>query len=108
MKRFEVIVTPQAEADILSAFQYIHDRSPFHAAHWIYALYAEIETLEYFPERCGYAREREYVELALRQLIVKSRRIIFLVDSANAVVQDLHVKLAKQLAVGEPDLEGRQ
>ena len=105
MKKFEVIVTPQAEADIL-AFRYIHDHSPLHAAHWIQTLYAEIDTLENFPERCGYAREREYLEVALRQLIFKSHRVIFLVDSANAVVHVLHVKHAKQLAVGEPDLEG--
>ena len=42
MKRFRVIVTPEAESGIREAFAYIFERSPLHAERWIRQLYAEI------------------------------------------------------------------
>ncbi|MEP7355330.1 MAG: type II toxin-antitoxin system RelE/ParE family toxin [Acidobacteriota bacterium] len=101
MKKFEVIVTPQAQSDILSAFGYIHERSPLNATRWIQQLYREIDSLESLPERCGHAREQEYLDAPLRQLLFKSHRIIFSVERTIAAVYVLHVRHAKQRAVGE-------
>ncbi len=55
-------VTPEAQASIRESFVYILSQSPLNADRWIRRLYAEIETLETFPKRCAFAREREYLE----------------------------------------------
>lgn len=77
MKRYKVIVTPEAEFSIRESFLYIFARSPLNAERWIRSLYAEIDTLETFPERCAFALEREYLEMDLRQLLFKSHRVVF-------------------------------
>ena len=105
MKRYEVIVTPEAEAGIFSAFEYINGRSPGNAAKWLRGLYREIDTLETVPERCSLARENEYFEDTLRQLLFKSHRIIFRVEQAEKIVRVLYVRHGKQRTVGEPDNE---
>ena len=53
------------------------------AARWLQALYREIDTLERFPERCAFAREREYLDEDLRQLVFKSHRIVFTVQKKD-------------------------
>jgi len=65
-------------------------------------LYSEIDTLETFPERCAFAREREYFEADLRQLLFKSHRVVFSVDQASDIVYVHEVRHAKQRALGEP------
>jgi plasmid stabilization system protein ParE len=64
-------------------------------------LYDQIDTLERFPERCAFAREREYLEENLRQLAFKSHRIIFRIDKARKTVYVLHVRHGGRRAVGE-------
>jgi len=100
--RFRVIVTPEAQTGIKEAFAYIQAASPLNAAHWLQALYREIDTLERFPERCGYARERAYLDEDLRQLLFKSHRIVFSVNKSEKRVYVLYVRHASRLAVGEP------
>ena len=55
------------------------------------------------PERCGYARERHYLEENLRQLLFKSHRIVFRVDAESASVTVLYLRHGKQRAVGESE-----
>jgi plasmid stabilization system protein ParE len=103
VKRYEVIVTPEAEDGIVSAFGYIHERSPENAAKWLRGRYREIDTLETSPERCSVARENEYLEGTLRQLLFKSHRIIFRVEQAEKIVRILYVLQGRQKAIGEQD-----
>ena len=72
------------------------------AARWLQALYGQIDTLERFPERCGFAREREYLDEDLRQLVFKSHRIVFTVERKEKRVDVLYVRHASRRAVGEP------
>ncbi len=76
MKRYTVIVTPEAQSNIREAFLYINARSPLNAGRWLQSLHDQIETLERFPQRCSYARERSDLGQELRQLLFKSHRII--------------------------------
>lgn len=103
MKTFEVIVTPEAQSGIRESFLYIHERSPLNAARWLQGLYDEIDSLERFPERCSYAREREYLEEDLRQLVYKSHRVVFYVDKLQSTVYVLYVRHGKRRAVGETE-----
>ena len=101
MKRYKVIVTPEAEFSIRESFLYIFARSPLNAERWIRSLYAEIDTLETFPERCAFALEREYLEMDLRQLLFMSHRLVFSVDKASSTVWVHEVRHAKRRALGE-------
>lgn len=101
MKKYEVIVTPEAEAGILGALRYIHDNSPRNAGKWLRALYLKISTLESLPGRCGIAREQDYFEEELRQLIFKSHRIVFQIEKKARIVRVLYFVHGKQQAVGE-------
>jgi plasmid stabilization system protein ParE len=67
------------------------------------AFYRQIDTLETMPERCALARENEYFQDELRQLLFKSHRIIFRVDRAERIVWVLYVRHGRQGAIGEID-----
>jgi len=104
--KFRVIVTPEAQDGIRKAFDYIRERSPLNAARWLRGLYKQIDTLERFPRRCGIARENEYLEEELHQLVFKSHRIVFHIDRPQRAVYVLYVRHAKRRAVGEQIDEG--
>ena len=99
--RFHVIVTPEAQTGVRESFLYIHERSPLNAARWLRTLYKKIETLARMPERCGSAREQEYLEEDLRQLVFKSHRIVFQIDKPQKTVWVLWVRHAKRRAIGD-------
>ncbi len=99
--KYEVIVTPEAQEGIRNSFEYIYERAPLNAARWLRKLYRQIDTLEGSPARCGFAREREYLEEGLRQLLFKSHRVIFRIDEARKAVYVLHVRHASRRAIGE-------
>ena len=84
MRKYQVIVTPEAQAGIRSAFDYIRKRAPLNAARWLQGLYQQIDTLERCPERCGFARERRYLEEDLRQLVLNLTALCFKSRSGTA------------------------
>jgi plasmid stabilization system protein ParE len=102
VKRYVVLVTPEAEAGIIGAFHYIHDRSPANAAKWLRSLYKQIGTLEQMPGRCAMARESQYFDEELRCSVFKSHRIVFRVEETNSIVRVLFVRHVKQRPAGEP------
>jgi len=103
VKRYEVIVTPEAELGIVEAFQFIHERSPMNAAKWLGALYRKIDALESMPGRCALARENKYFEETLRQLVFHSHRIVFWVEEAAMTVHVVWVRHGKQRGMGETE-----
>ncbi len=103
MTTFKVVVTPEAQTGIRLSFRYIHERSPQNAARWLQGLYGAIDSLERFPDRCAYAREREYMEEDLRQFIYESHRLVFRVDHPRKTVFVLFFRHAGQRAVGDSD-----
>ena len=99
--KYEVIVTPEAQEGIRSSFEYIYQRAPLNAARWLQGLYGQIAKLERFPDRCAFARERQYLDEDFRQLTFKSHRVIFRIDKARKTVYVLQVRHGKRRAVGE-------
>ena len=102
MKKYEVIVTPEAETGIVSAFEFMWEQSPESATKWLRALYRGIRSLETMPSRCARAREDQYLEHGLRQLLFRSHRIIFRIEQRASIVRILHVRHVKQRTIGEP------
>jgi plasmid stabilization system protein ParE len=101
---YVVAVTPAAEADIASAFSYIHERAPLNAQRWVEALYKSIDDLEFMPNRCAKAREAEAVGEDLRQLVFKSHRVIFKFSKSEKVVRILRVRHAAMLPLSPEEL----
>ncbi len=54
------------------------------------------------PERRPQARESDYFEDTLRQLIFKSHRIIFRINDSKRIVDILYVRHGKQRRGGGP------
>ena len=101
MKRYEVIVTPEAEAVIISAFDYINDRAPLNAERWPRKLYSCIASLESFPHRYALARECQFLDEELRQLVFKSHRIVFRIEEEQGIVRIIYFVHGRQHAIGE-------
>lgn len=99
--KYRVFITPEAEANIRAAFEYIRADSATNAARWLRDLHRQIDSLETFPKRCATAREAAYFHEDLRQLIFKSHCIIYMVDEKTKTVHVLFVRHASQRAVGE-------
>lgn len=54
------------------------------------------------PERCTFAREREFPGEDLRQAIFQSQRVVFEVKKTDRRVYVVFVRHAKRLAIGDP------
>lgn len=87
MKSYTVNITDDVEADIRSAFLYIFERSEEAATNWLRGLYLAVDTLETMPERCPLIRENDAFEEDVRNLLYHSHRIIFTVNTADAIVE---------------------
>lgn len=103
MTQYTVELTPTADAELRAAYRYIRERSPLNAERWLRAIYAAIDSLETFPQRCGMAREADALGEPLRQYIFKSHRIIFYIDEAAKIVRIVYVRHASQRTVGEDE-----
>lgn len=102
MRRYQVIFMPEAAEEALAAAEYIASDAPAAAASWYHGLEAAIRSLEAFPRRCPAAPESAVLGQGLRHLVYKSHRIIFRIETQTRVVRVLHVRHAKQRAIGEP------
>jgi plasmid stabilization system protein ParE len=103
---FAVVITAEAQRNLISAFDYIHQRSAQNAAKWLQGAYEKIATLESFPHRYGLAREQKYVpDRNLRQVTYKSHRIIFEIDDHQTVVRVLYVRHGKMRTIGEVQMD---
>jgi plasmid stabilization system protein ParE len=104
--KYRVIVTPEAQAGIRESFLYIHERAPLNAERWLRGLYRRIGTLENHPDRCAFARERPYLKGDPRQLVFKSHRIVFKVETEKRTVYVLYLLHGKRLAAGDTGAPG--
>ncbi len=80
MKRFEVIISPSAEADIAESFVWgLTEWSIEQAEKWVVQLRREIARLRTLPLRCPIAPESEEMAIELRHLIIGRYRVLFYV-----------------------------
>ncbi len=77
---FQVLVQPQAKADLAAIVDYIAADSPENADRWLTIMLQKLQTLEQFPLALPHARERPHHKRDLRQLVHGNYRIIFYVD----------------------------
>ena len=99
--KYEVIITPAAEADVAEAFAYIRSRSPLNAEKWLRALYDVVDGL---AEIRGYGRapESDWLDFDLHQKVFKSHRIVYSIDHERRRVYVHYVRHGARRAVREP------
>lgn len=100
---YEVLFTPTARLEALTAAEYIAAHSPANAVRWYEGLEHAILCLDTFPERCPRAPESDFLHEELRHYIYKSHRIIFRIEEDAKIVRILHVHHSARRAIGESD-----
>lgn len=89
MKRYDIVIRPEAENDLREAFAYIQADSRRSAASWLSGLYKAIGALETMPQRCPSAPEREDLGFKVRQFLYRSHRILFTIESSKVFVHHI-------------------
>jgi plasmid stabilization system protein ParE len=100
--KYDVIITPTAEADLAESFAFIHGRSPANAERLIRDILRVVHELEEFAGY-GRARESDFLNVELRQKISKSHRIVYELDESRATVTVHFVRHGSRRAAGEPE-----
>ena len=92
MKKYSVILHPDAEADINSSYQW--GRKVWgdqQASVWVQALQRAIRRrLTTLPLSCALAPESDDLGIAVRQLVVQRYRVLFIVEKKTVTI--LHVR----------------
>ena len=90
MKRYSVIILPEAEQDIEDDYLYIKEDSPQNAINWYRNIYTKIQSLSSFPLRCPLAPENDFFQEEIRHLIIHNYRILYTVTENTVYI--LHAK----------------
>jgi plasmid stabilization system protein ParE len=103
---YRVILTPEAERDLRTAYRYIRDRAPQAAREWIRRARRSIKTLSQHPERCPLAPESASFDEPIRELLFGSGnrgtyRFLYLVTGKTVYI--LHIRHGSMLPLGEED-----
>jgi plasmid stabilization system protein ParE len=92
MKKYRVILHPDAETDIQSSFEWgCGAWGRKNAQAWVRQLYHTIKTqLSSVPLRCAPAPESEELDIPVRHLLVGRYRVLFIVEKRTVTI--LHIK----------------
>ena len=111
---YQLIVQPQAEADIIEAFHFLSARSPEAAGRWYREVRAAMHSLAEMPARCPLAPEAamlglENLGLELRQLLYGKRpgiyRIVFRIVEDAGEVHILTVRDGARKPLTDEDIQ---
>ena len=94
MKRYSVIILPEAEQDIEDAYLYIKEDSSQNAMNWYRNIYTKIQSLSSFPLRCPLAPENDIFQEEIRHLIIHNYRILYTVIENTVYI--LHARHGRQ------------
>ena len=84
--KFEVLLSPEAQQDVKSAFDYIAEHGPANPHQWKAGLDTALASLEMMPRRCSLAPESSVEGETIHQLNYASYRILFVVDEKTVLV----------------------
>lgn len=105
---YDVLLMPQAEADIAEAYRYLHERVPDLVSNRYQLVKREILSLSQMPNRCPKAPEASKLGIELRRLVFGKRsgayRIIFFIDEEAKEVQVLAFRHGARKPIERGDL----
>jgi len=102
---YRVVVTPNAEAELRTAYRYIRDRAPDTSRAWIKGARQKIKSLAHHPERAPLAPESTSFDAPIRELFHGTGnrgtyRILFIIVGHQVYV--VHFRHGAMMPV-EPD-----
>ena len=105
---FHLIVTEQAEEDLIRIGDWIAERSPDGAARWLEAARKTIRSLREGARGCSLAPENEFVSQEVRSTVFKTRRgryyrIVFIINGDRVIVT--HIRGPGQADVSPEDFD---
>ena len=96
--KFEVIITPSAEADIFETNTWLLENYPDMAEKWLWQISQCVTSLSTMPERCPVSDESSAFDVEVRQLLCGDKRnvyrILFSIQKTNVFV--LRVRATRQ------------
>jgi plasmid stabilization system protein ParE len=97
---FRVILAPEAETDLRTAYRYIRNQAPHAAQEWIRRARQSVRSLARHPERCPLAPESALFDEPIRELLFGAGnrgtyRLLFV--GADQSVYVLHVRHGSRL-----------
>jgi plasmid stabilization system protein ParE len=103
---YRVVITPEAETDLRSAYRYIRSYAPQAARDWIRRARQSTRSLARRPERCSLAPESASFDQPIRELLFGTGnrgtyRILFVVLDRSVYV--LHVRHGSMLPLSLPN-----
>lgn len=108
-RRYEIMISAEAEKNILSAFAWIEEADPKAAAEWYDGLIAALRGLSTLPQRCPVAPESKLglIDGEARQLLYGrgywKYRILFVIGRTR--VEIVHIRHGARLYLGEAEPE---
>lgn len=100
--KYRIEYTLRAIDDLESAFQWIGQDSPRHAAKWRGGMLNAIESLSHFPKRCPLAPENDAFKSEIRQLLYGKNhgiyRILFTIQKRTVFI--LHIRHTARNLIG--------
>ena len=94
MKRYKIVILPNAEQDIEESYHYIRENAPQNARKWCQEVYSKIRSLSTLPLRCPLAPENDFFAEEIRHLIIQDYRILYTVDDDTVYI--LHARHGRQ------------
>lgn len=103
---YRVVLTPEAEADLRTAYRYICQRAPRAAREWIRRARQRIKTLSRYPERCPLAPESASFDEPIRELLFGTGnrgtyRFLFTVIDKSVYI--LHIRHGSMLPLSSEE-----
>jgi plasmid stabilization system protein ParE len=105
---YRVILTPEAEADLRTAYRYLRKHAPRAAREWIRRARQSIKSLSHHPERCPLAPESSSFDEPIRELLFGTGnrgtyRFLFAVFGKSVYI--LHVRHGSMLPLDPNESE---
>jgi plasmid stabilization system protein ParE len=103
---YRVVITPEAETDLRTAYRYIRGYAPQAARNWIRRAREAARSLARQPERCPLAPESDFFDQPIRELLFGTGnrgtyRLLFVVINTSVYV--VHVRHGSMLPLSPPD-----
>jgi plasmid stabilization system protein ParE len=98
MKRYRVLIHPDAEAELDAAYRHIAEDSPERAARWRQTLLRKTQSLKTLPHRCPLAPESRIIGREVRHLICGVYRVLFVLEAETIIV--VHVRHGARRPIG--------
>jgi len=93
MDKYDVLISPVAQSDLLCIFEYLATLTPEEAAQYYQRFMTEAEMLQTAPKKCPLARDPQLCLRGYRVLTTEDYLFFFIISGSNVEIRRvLHAK----------------